>query len=91
VISSPKVRFPEILRAAGMQGFVIVGFVVDTAGRAEPQSINIVASTNAGFEASAKAVVRKSRYRPGRMRGRPVRSLATMRVEFNLLSRRRGN
>ena len=80
-----------MLRAAGIQGFVVVGFVVDTTGRAEPASINIVASTNAGFEASAKEVVRKSRYRPARMRGRLVRSLATMRVEFNLLSNRGGN
>ena len=91
VISSPKLRFPEVLRAAGIQGFVIVGFVVDTAGRAEPESIEIVASTNAGFDASAKEVVRKSRYRAARIRGRPVRSLATMRVEFNLSRNRRGN
>ncbi len=91
VISSPKLRFPETLRAAGIQGFVVVGFVVDTMGRAEPQSINIVVSTSAAFEASAKEVVRKSRYRPARMRGRPVRSLATMRVDFSLLSNRGGN
>ncbi len=90
VISSPQLRFPEMLRAAGIQGFVVVGFVVDTTGRAEPKSINIVASTNAGFEASAKEVVRKSRYRPARMRGRLVRSFATMRVEFSLLNNRGG-
>ncbi len=88
VISSPKLKFPEMLRAAGIQGFVVVGFVVDTTGRAEPESINIVDATNSGFEASARVVVRKSRFRPARMRGTPVRSLATMRVEFNLLSGR---
>ncbi len=89
VISSPKLKFPEMLRAAGIQGFVVVGFVVDTTGRAEPASINIVAATNAGFEASAKEVVRKSRFRPARLRGRLVRCLATLRVEFSLTSNRR--
>ena len=91
VISSPKLKFPDMLRAAGIQGFVVVGFVVDTTGRAEPESINIVSTTNAGFDASAKQVIRKSRYRPARMRGRLVRSLVTMRVDFNLLNSRRGN
>ena len=85
VISSPRSRFPEMLRAAGIQGFVVVGFVVDTTGRAESESINIVDATNAGFEASAKEVVRKSRFRPAKLRGTAVRSVATMRVEFNLL------
>ena len=86
VISSPKLRFPETLRAAGFEGVVVVSFVVDTTGRAEPESIAIVASTNPGFEASAKEVIRKSRYRAGRMRGKPVRTLATRRVEFRFLS-----
>lgn len=85
VISSPKLRFPETLRAAGLEGVVLVSFVVDTTGRAEPESIAIVASTHPAFEASAKEVIRKSRYRPGRMRGKPVRTLATRRVEFRFL------
>jgi protein TonB len=84
-LSSPKLRFPEALRAAGIQGFVVVGFVVDTTGRAERGSIRIVASTHPGFDASAKETIRKSRYRPGRMRGKPVRTLATQRVDFNIL------
>ncbi len=84
-LSSPRLRFPEALRAAGIQGFVVVGFVVDTTGRAEPGSISIVVSTNPGFDASAKEVIRKSRYRPGRMQGKPVRTLATQRVDFNIL------
>ena len=69
----------------GWEGVVLVSFVVDTTGRAEPESIAIVASTHPAFEASAKEVIRKSRYRPGRMRGKPVRTLATRRVEFRFL------
>lgn len=86
VLSSPRVRYPEVLRAAGVQGIVVVGFVIDTTGRAEPPSIHIVASSHPGFDASAKEVIEKSRFVPGRMRGKPVRTLATQRVEFSLLS-----
>ena len=82
VISSPKLRFPETLRAAGLEGVVLVSFVVDTTGRAVPESIAIAASTHPAVEASAKEVIRKSRYRPGRMKGKPVRTLATRCVEF---------
>jgi TonB family protein len=86
VLSSPRVRYPEVLRAAGVQGIVVVGFVIDTTGRAEPESIHVVASSHRGFDASAKEVIEKSRFLPGRMQGRPVRTLASQRVEFNLLA-----
>ncbi len=39
-------------RAAGLEGAVVVGFVVDTVGRADPESITVVASTNEGFDRS---------------------------------------
>ena len=52
-LSSPPLRYPEMLRAAGLEGMVVVGFVVDTTGRADPESITVVASPNEGFDRSA--------------------------------------
>ena len=85
-LSSPPLRYPEMLRAAGLEGVVVVGFVVDTTGRADPESITVVASTNEGFDRSARNLIRDSRYRPARVHGRKVRVLATLRVAFNLTS-----
>ena len=84
-LSGPRLKYPEILRQAGIQGFVVVGFIVDTAGRAEPESITVLGTTEAGFNFSAMDLVRRSRYRPGRVRGKPVRTRATLRVEFKFV------
>ena len=85
-LSSPPLRYPEMLRAAGLGGVVVVVFVVDTTGHADPESITVVASTNEGFDRSAQDLIRDSRYRPARVHGMKVRVLATLRVEFNLTS-----
>lgn len=84
IISSPPLHYPDILRHAGIEGTVLVEAIIDTTGRAEPASIRIVQSSNAAFEPSAKEVVLKSVYRPGRMYGRPVRVLVNVPVNFSI-------
>lgn len=86
-LSGPKLKYPELLRQTGIEGFVVVGFIVDTTGRAEPESIVVLGTTEVGFNFAATDLVRRSRYRPGRVRGRAVRTRATLRVEFNLVER----
>ncbi len=84
-LSGPRLKYPELLRQGGIEGFVVVGFIVDTAGRAEPESITVLGTTEVGFNFAATDLVRRSRYRPGRVRGKPVRTRATLRVEFSLV------
>jgi len=77
-------QYPPILQQAGVEGRVLAEFVIDTAGRAEPASLRIVQSTNRAFEPSAREVVLKSIYRPGRMHGEPVRVLVQVPVTFSI-------
>src|SRR5581483_8591233 len=42
VLSGPTLQYPELLRQAGIQGRVIVQAIVDTLGRAEPNSVKIL-------------------------------------------------
>jgi TonB family protein len=86
-LSGPSLKYPELLRQTGIEGFVVVGFIVDTTGRAEPESIVVLGTTEVGFNFAATDLVRRSRYRPGRVRGKLVRTRATLRVEFNLVER----
>lgn len=83
-IGGPALRYPRVLREAGIEGYVIVAFIVSAEGRAD--SAYVVRSSERAFEGPALDVVRKSQYRPGRVRGQPVPVLAELRVEFNLLA-----
>ncbi len=83
-ISGPNPRYPEMLRQAGVEGSVILSFVIDTAGRVEASSVEIIQSTNRAFEGPARDVIVRSRYRPGRVRGTPVRVLVQQSISFTI-------
>jgi len=83
-VSSPPVRYPEILRQAGIEGRVLVEVVIDTLGRAERGSIRILSSTHQLFEAPARETVANSVYRPGRIAGRAVRVRVQVPLNFSI-------
>jgi TonB family protein len=87
VLTHPPLRYPELLRMAGIEGAVYLEFVVDTAGRAEANTIEVLRSDERAFEGPAIAMLRGSVFRPGRVRGRTVRVLVRMEVGFRLLRR----
>jgi len=47
-LSAPRVEYPQLLREAGIQGRVVVEFVLDTSGRAEPLSLKVIETPNPG-------------------------------------------
>lgn len=77
-------RYPEILRTAGIEGTVMLEFIIDTLGRAERNSIRVVRSPVPGFEANAKETVLSCRYRPGRISGRAVRVRVQQPITFSI-------
>ncbi len=84
LLAGRQPRYPEILRVAGVAGRVIVQAVIDTTGRAEPGSVALVESAHRGFDEPARAYILAARFRPGRVRGRPVRVLVRVPIEFAL-------
>ena len=85
LLTSPEPRYPPTLRAAGIAGTVMIEVIVDTDGIPEAESVRVVSSNHAQFDAAARRVVLGARYRPGRWRGRPVRVLIRQPVEFRLM------
>jgi protein TonB len=83
VLAGPPPTYPDLLRAAGIQGRVVLQVVIDTLGRAE-RAAAVVESSNRGFDAAALAYVRGALFRPGRVRGRPVRVLIRLPIAFTL-------
>ncbi len=83
-LSGPVPRYPEMLRQAGVEGIVLLEFVIDTSGRVPEESVKILQSTNRAFEAPARNVIVRSLYRAGRVRGVPVRVLVQQQIGFTI-------
>ncbi len=83
-LSGPVPRYPEMLRQAGVEGIVLLEFVIDTSGRVAEESVKILQSTNRAFEAPARNVIVRSLYRAGRVRGVPVRVLVQQQIGFTI-------
>jgi protein TonB len=77
-------RYPAALRDAGVEGRVVVQFVVDTVGRAELGALQVVGSPHAVFVESVRAVLARYRFSAGEVAGRKVRTRVEMRFDFTL-------
>ena len=77
-----KIRYPERARSRGVEGSVIVKFVVDEQGRV----VDPVVERGLGFGCDEEAlrVVREVRFKPGRQRGRPVKVQQSLTFTFSL-------
>lgn len=76
--------YPRPLRNAGMEGSVVVTFVVDTAGRAEPASITIISATHPLFADAVRRWLTRTRYAPAEIDGQRVRQLVQQEVGFEI-------
>jgi protein TonB len=81
-ISIPQPRYPPVLESAGIAGRVVVQFIVDTTGHAEPNSIKVMETNHQLFVESAKESISKAVFKPARYHGRPVRQLVQLPISF---------
>lgn len=84
LLAAPKPRYPESLRVAGISGDVLVRFTVDTLGRVDPASVQILKSTHDQFTRSVRDALSTLRFRPAEAGGKRVPALAEMPFEFKV-------
>jgi protein TonB len=87
VIARPGNRSPDYptpLRSAGVSGEVLVRFVVDTTGRVESGSIEIVNATHPLFAEAVTGWLPRTRYEPAQAGGARVRQRVEQRIDFAL-------
>ncbi len=84
IVSAPPLEYPPALRQAGLQGRVTVQAVIDTLGGAEPASLKVIARPNSAFDQSARAYVLHAVFRPARIKGRAVRVLIRVPVDYRI-------
>ena len=74
-----------MMQQAGVEGIVVMQGVVDTTGRIERESVEVIQSTQRAFDGPALQLLRRCIFRPGRVRGQAVRVLIQLPVQFNLI------
>ena len=77
-------RYPDALRLAGVEGEVLVQFVVDTAGRAEVSSFKVLKSSNDQFTKAVENSLPLMRFVPAEVEGRKVRQLVQQPFTFSI-------
>ncbi|HEX5632838.1 MAG TPA: TonB family protein [Gemmatimonadales bacterium] len=82
IVSQPTPDYPRVFADAGIGGFAVLQFVVDTLGGVEPGSVKVLESSHDPFAAAAMKAIKASRFNPGRMHGEPIRQLVQQRVRF---------
>lgn len=87
-ISCPALDYPRMMQQANIEGNVLLQFIVDTTGHVERGSAEVINSTHRAFEGSARDMIGRCLFRPGRVRGQAVRVLVQMPIIFTLQGRR---
>jgi protein TonB len=82
LISQGPQRYPEVLKAAGIAGRVVLTFVIDTSGHPEPSTITIISTPHPGFAPAAKEMVSNLVFHPGRVHGQAVAVLVRQSINF---------
>jgi TonB family protein len=76
--------YPRTARMAGLSGSALVQFVVDTTGRAKPESIKCLEATYKDFADAAQAVVRDMEFTPASLDGHKIEQLVQYPIDFKL-------
>lgn len=74
--------YPDRLRSAGIEGQVIVQFIVDENGNAEMDSFKVLRSNDNAFSEAVRRSVSLTTYYPAELQGRKVRQLVQQPYKF---------
>ncbi len=83
-IGGPGPAYPEALKSSGIEGEVMVQFVVGENGRYEPGTMKVLQSTNSAFTAAVKAALPQMRFSAARIGSQKVQQLVQIPFEFHL-------
>ena len=76
--------YPPAMIKAKIEGSVRVRFVVDTTGRADPESVVILKTTNDEFTAAVNEAIPRMAFTPAIIAGRRVRQMVEQSFGFKL-------
>lgn len=74
--------YPDSLYRAGVTGRVVIEFVVDTAGRVEPASLDVLEATHPAFIEAVRAALMVAHFQAARLGGHAVRQYVQLPFVF---------
>jgi len=77
-----QINYPEMARKAGIEGRVIIQFIVSENGTVEDPKV--IRGIGGGCDKEALRVVKKAKFTPGRQRGKAVRVQYSLPIVFRL-------
>ncbi len=77
-----RIIYPEIAKRAGVQGRVYIKAFVDETGTVK--KAEVIKGIGAGCDEAAIAAVMKTKFKPGKQRGKPVRVQVSIPILFKL-------
>jgi TonB family protein len=84
MIGTVRPDYPAPLRSAGVEGQVVVQFVVNESGLVDRASVRIVSASNDVFAASVTSSLARMRFTPARIGSRSVAQLVQQMFVFRL-------
>lgn len=84
VSGNPGPRYPDMLRAANVEGSVLAQFIVGTDGRADMGSFKVLKSTHDMLTASVRGALAQMQFTPAEVGGHQVKQLVQMPFDFSL-------
>lgn len=84
IAGNPAPRYPEILMRQGVQGRVLLTFVVDVDGCVDMSSIKVLSATEERFVAAVRDVLPYYRFTPAELYGEKVRQWVELPFEFSI-------
>lgn len=81
---SIKPRYPEALQSVGVEGTVMMRFIVGADGRVEPGSIEVISSPHKLFSDAVRNALLGTRFRPAEAGGNRVRQLVEQPFQFKI-------
>lgn len=77
--------YPASLKARSIEGVAVVRFVVDTTGRADPASFQLIETNHPLFGAAVRDALPGMKFRPASMGSRKVRQLVEQPFVFRII------
>jgi protein TonB len=82
--STIQPKYPESLRASGVQGQVVAQFVVNENGRVEPGTFKVLSSDNPAFTHAVREELSSMRFKPARIGSQTVSQFVQQPFVFKL-------
>ena len=76
--------YPKELIDQGVEGAVLTSFVIDTTGRADTATIEIIPGAHPLFVQSVRAAIPGMRFSPATVQGHKVRQMVEQRFQFRI-------